>query len=96
MTYKQAVEAVKDWEQNDPEKFQAWEWYGMGAKESEIFGTGREDVVPFGWLVGKFNENYKWWHREKYPELYNQDMPENFHLAESKIIGGIINTTENE
>ena len=52
--------------------------------------------MPFGKVVGEFSEAYDWQHREDHPELYNQDMPENFHLAESKTIGGIINTTEDE
>jgi hypothetical protein len=91
MNYKEAINAVADWNENDPEKFQAWVWFGSGAKEAEVFGTGRNDVVPFEYLVGKFNESWKWDHREKNPQLYNQDLPENFHLAESETIGGIIN-----
>lgn len=90
MTYKEAIKAVLDWDQNDPEKHEAWVWYGMGAKEAEVFGTGRQDVVPFEYLVGKFNEQWKWHHREKNPELYNQDLPKNFHLQDGEIIGGII------
>lgn len=96
MTYKEAIKAVLDWDQNDPEKFQAWEWYGMGAKEAEAFGTGRNDVVPFEYLVGKFNEQWKWHHREKNPHLYNQDLPENFHLDDGETIGGIINRSSLE
>jgi hypothetical protein len=30
MNYTQALEAVVDWKENNPEKFQAWEWFGKG------------------------------------------------------------------
>jgi len=85
MNYTQALEAVVDWKENNPEKFQAWEWFGMGIKKAEIwqYYNGNEDAIPFQKAVGgEFSEAYDWQHREDHPELYNQDMPENFHLED--------------
>ena len=93
MNYKQAIEAVKDWEQNNPEKHLAWTWFGRGVKEAECWQyneCGNEDAMPFQKAVGEFSVEYDFWHREKYPEQYNQDMPKNFHLEDRDIIGGII------
>ena len=97
MNYKQAIAAVEDWKQNNPEKFLAWTWFGRGVKEAECWQyneCGNEDAMPFGKAVGEFSEAYDWQHREDHPELYNQDMPENFHLADGDTIGGIINRSE--
>ena len=84
MNYQQAVQAVKDWQETNPEKFQAWEWFGMGIKKAEIwqYYNGNEDAMPFQKAVGEFSQEYDFWHREQNPEQYNQDMPEFFHLKE--------------
>lgn len=98
MKYKQAIAAVEDWKQNNPEKFLAWTWFNRGVKKAEYwqFIECADDAIPFSKVAGEFSEAYDWQHREDHAELYNQDMPKNFHLAESKTIGGIINTTEDE
>ena len=84
MNYQQAVQAVKDWQETNPEKFQAWEWFGMGIKKAEIwqYYNGNEKAMPFQKAVGEFSQEYDFWHREQNPEQYNQDMPEFFHLKE--------------
>ena len=84
MTYTQALEAVVDWQENNPEKFQAWEWFGMGIKKAEIwqYYNDIECAMPFQKVVGEFSREYDFWHREQNPEQYNQDMPEFFHLRE--------------
>ena len=84
MNYTQALEAVVDWKENNPEKFQAWEWFGMGIKKAEIwqYYNGNEDAMPFQKAVGEFSREYDFWHREQNPDQYNQDMPEFFHLRE--------------
>jgi len=85
MNYKQAIEAVKDWQVNNPEKFQAWEWFGKGVKEAECWQYnhwGNEEIMPFQKAVGEFSVEYDFWHREQHPDQYNQDMPEFFHLKE--------------
>ena len=84
MNYKEAVQAVKDWQETNPEKFQAWEWFGMGIKKAEIwqYYNGNEKAMPFQKAVREFSREYDFWHREQNPEQYNQDMPEFFHLKE--------------
>ena len=85
MNYQQAVQAVQDWKETNPEKFQAWEWFGMGIKEAESWQynhNGNEEVMPFQKAVGEFSQEYDFWHREQNPDQYNQDMPEFFHLKE--------------
>jgi hypothetical protein len=49
-----------------------------------------KDAMPFQKAVGEFSVEYDFWHREQNPDQYNQDMPENFHLQDRDIIGGII------
>ena len=93
MNYKQAIQAVEDWKVNNPEKFQAWEWFGRGVKKAECWQhneCGNEDAMPSQKAVGEFSVEYDFWHREQNPDQYNQDMPENFHLEDRDIIGGII------
>ena len=82
MNYQQAVQAVKDWQETNPEKFQAWEWFGMGIKKAEIwqYYNGNEKAMPFQKAVGEFSQEYDFWHREQNPDEYNQDMPEFFNL----------------
>ena len=82
MNYQQAVQAVKDWQETNPEKFQAWEWFGMGIKKAEIwqYYNGNEDAMPFQKAVSEFSQEYDFWHREQNPDEYNQDMPEFFNL----------------
>jgi len=85
MNYQQAVQAVKDWQETNPEKFQAWEWFGMGIKKAEIWQCNHNDIecaMPFQKAVGEFSQEYDFWHREQNPDEYNQDMPEFFHLKE--------------
>jgi hypothetical protein len=85
MNYQQAVQAVKDWQETNPEKFQAWEWFGKGVNEAECWHhnhNGNEEVMPFQKAVGEFSQEYDFWHREQNPDQYNQDMPEFFHLRE--------------
>ena len=50
MNYKQAIQAIKDWEQNNPEKYLAWGWFVKGVKEAECWQyneCGNEEVMPF-------------------------------------------------
>jgi hypothetical protein len=47
-----------------------------------IQSCGNEEVMPFQKAVGEFSVEYDFWHREQYPDQYNQDMPEFFHLKE--------------
>jgi hypothetical protein len=76
-----------------PRKTQAWTWFVKGVKEAECWQyneCGNEDAMPFQKAVGEFSVEYDFWHREQNPDQYNQDMPENFHLQDRDIIGGII------
>ena len=85
MNYKQAIEAVKDWKQNNPEKYLAWTWFLKGVKEVECWQyneCGNEDAMPFSKAAGEFSVEYDFWHREQNPDQYNQDMPEFFNLKE--------------
>jgi hypothetical protein len=85
MNYQQAVQTVQDWKETNPEKFQAWEWFGMGIKKAEFWQCNHTDiecVMPFQKAVGEFSQEYDFWHREQNPDQYNQDMPEFFHLRE--------------
>jgi hypothetical protein len=93
VNYKQAIQAVEDWEQNNSEKHLAWTWFVKGVKEAECWQyneCGNEDAMPFQKAVGEFSVEYDFWHREQNPDQYNQDMPENFYLQDRDIIGGII------
>lgn len=97
MKNKDVDKVLKEWKKDNPEKFDAWMWFIKGVREHESYQntqTGDYETAPMGKLVGEFNQEYEFWHREKYPHLYNQDMPENFHLADGKTIGGIIYTSD--
>jgi len=97
MKNKEGFKALDDWRENNPPKFDAWIWFVKGVREQEkheYLITGEYQSIPMGKLIGEFSVEYDFKHREDHPHLYNQDLPENFHLADSETIGGIINRTE--
>ena len=104
MKKEEARKLLADWEVNEPNKFKAWTWFGLGLKETERFNI-MNDVevlpVPLGKAVAEFEEHWRYERQAALTELvrlgeedglYDEDPY--FHLADSKIIGGIINTTE--
>ena len=105
MTHKEAVKLVTYWQENEPNKFQAWTWYGRGLKEAERWQIlkGKEDLnaMPFGKAVAEFQEHWRYDQAEILAELTRLDQEMGlydedpyFHLADSETIGGIINRTE--
>lgn len=106
MTFKEAVALIAQWEQQEPNKFQAWTWFGRGLKEAERFAilNGGEDITtPLGKAVAEFEEHWRYERAEALAEmtrldqeagLWDDDEDPYFHLKDSKTIGGIINTTE--
>lgn len=103
MTFKEATSLITQWEQNEPTKFQAWTWFGRGIKEAERFAivNGGEDITtPLGKAVAEFEEHWRYERAEALAEMVKNDQEMGlyddpyFHLKDSKIIGGIINMTE--
>ena len=93
MNKQDAHKALNDWRENNPAKYDSWFWYYSGVKAQEVQeyeSTDGYHVIPFGKLVGTFSREYDFWHRENNPDQYNQDMPDNFHLDDWDITGGII------
>ena len=63
MTYKEAAQEVREWKANEPNKFQAWTWFGRGVKDAEryqINAGGDLKVVPFETAVKEFIEYWNY------------------------------------
>lgn len=105
MKFKEAVALIAQWEANEPNKFQAWTWFGRGLKDAErwqiLKGSEDLDAMPFAKAVAEFEEHWRFEQAEALAEmtrldqemgLYDEDPF--FHLADSETIGGIIYRTE--